>query len=283
MTKKYSLAMYEKAVPNSLTFPQKLKAGNAAGFDRIEISIDETEDRLARLDWPISKKRELRHFCVSENCPITTMCLSAHRKYPLGSHDKETRKKSLEILNKAVDFAYEIGVEIIQLAGYDVYYEQHDDTTEGYFLNNLLKCVDIVKGSGIKLGFETMETAFMDTVEKAMKYVSLINSPELGVYPDIGNLQNAATLYGKDVVDDLKKGSGHIFAMHLKETIPGVYRNLRFGDYCHTKYNECIQFAYDENVRLFTGEFWYQEGQDYQQETIYSARFLRKKLDLVFE
>ena len=43
---------------------------------------------------------------------------------------------------------------------------------------------------GIVLGFETMETPFMDTVEKAMRYVNLVSSPYLGVYPDIGNLKN---------------------------------------------------------------------------------------------
>lgn len=42
---------------------------------------------------------------------------------------------------------------------------------------------------GIVLGFETMETPFMDTVEKAMRYVNLVSSPYLGVYPDIGNLK----------------------------------------------------------------------------------------------
>ena len=51
------------------------------------------------------------------------MCLSGHRKYPLGSHDKEIQKKSLEIMKKAIDFAADLGIRIIQLAGYDVYYE----------------------------------------------------------------------------------------------------------------------------------------------------------------
>ncbi len=46
------------------------------------------------------------------------MCLSGHRKYPLGSHDKEIQKKSLEIMKKAIDFAADLGVRIIQLAGY---------------------------------------------------------------------------------------------------------------------------------------------------------------------
>ena len=41
---------------------------------------------------------------------------------------------------------------------------------------------------GIVMGFETMETEFMNTTEKAMKYVNLIDNPYLGVYPDSGNL-----------------------------------------------------------------------------------------------
>ena len=43
-------------------------------------------------------------------------------------------------------------------------------------------------GSGIVMGFETMETEFMNTVEKAMHYVRRMNSPYLGVYPDSGNI-----------------------------------------------------------------------------------------------
>ena len=39
------------------------------------------------------------------------------------------------------------------------------------------------------LGFETMETPFMDTVEKAMAYVKDVDQAYLGVYPDIGNLK----------------------------------------------------------------------------------------------
>ena len=46
------------------------------------------------------------------------------------------------------------------------------------------------------------------------------------MYPDIGNLKNAACLYGNSVPDDLRLGRGHTFAAHLKETKPGVYRNM---------------------------------------------------------
>ena len=80
----------------------------------------------------------------------------------------------------------------------------------------------------------------MDTVGKAMAYLHLVGSPYLGVYPDIGNLKNAAALYGSNLLPDLELGRGHTYASHLKETIPGVNLNMIFG-IGHTQYQECIQ------------------------------------------
>lgn len=80
------------------------------------------------------------------------------------------------------------------------------------------------------MGFETMETEFMNTCEKSMKYVDEINSTYLNVYPDCGNINNAAITYGTDVLADLKTCDGHIVAMHLKETVPGKFRDMMFGE-----------------------------------------------------
>ena len=122
----------------------------------------------------------------------------------------------------------------------------------------------------------------MDTVGKAMAYVRQIGSPWLGVYPDIGNLQNAAVLYGHSITDDLALGAGHLFAMHLKETRPGVYRDMAFGT-GHTPYAPCLQLAREQGVRLFTGEFWHQPGEeDYLAVLTASAAFLRAQLDAAF-
>ncbi len=35
-------------------------------------------------------------------------------------------------------------------------------------------------------------------------------TPYLGVYPDVGNLTNAAKTYGTSVLDDLETGRGHL-------------------------------------------------------------------------
>lgn len=278
----YSLALYEKAMPSGFGFGRMLECAARNGFDRLEISVDESDARLSRLDWTDAQKQELVDLIRQTGVPIRTMCLSGHRKYPFGAHDAAVREKSLEIMQKAVTFAAETGVSIIQLAGYDVYYEQGDETTRAYFAENLRKAVEYAETAGVVLAFETMETPFMDTVAKSMEYVRMIDSPWLGVYPDIGNLQNAAVLYGHSITDDLAQGAGHIFAIHLKETQPGVYRDMAFGT-GHTPYHPCLELAHAQGVRMFTGEFWHQKDEEnYETVISASAAFLREQLDAVY-
>ena len=128
------------------------------------------------------------------------------------------------------------------------------------------------------LGFETMETPFMDTVEKAMHYVKLVDSPYLGVYPDSGNLMNASLLYGKSVSDDMETGRGHIVAVHLKETVPGKSREIPFGT-GHVDFAAVTKNAWAMGVRRFVGEFWYKEGSDWEHELAFANTFLRRFLD----
>ncbi|MDD7305548.1 MAG: L-ribulose-5-phosphate 3-epimerase [Peptoniphilaceae bacterium] len=273
---KTNLGIYEKALPNELSIREKIQIAKKIGFDQLEISIDESDEKLARLYNGFAK--ELLQVQIQENFRVRTMCLSGHRKYPMGSTSQQIRKKSLEIMQKAIEFADINSIKIIQLAGYDVYYEQSSKETEKYFIDNLIKAVNMASKYGVVLAFETMETSFMDTVEKSMKYVKLINSPYLGLYPDIGNLKNAAVKYGKDVVEDINLGKGHIFAAHLKETKPGVYRDMTFGTDGHTEYERCIEELKNQKVSIYTGEFWNHGEENYKEIVKDAYTFLKGKL-----
>ena len=114
---------------------------------------------------------------------------------------------------------------------------------------------------GIMMGFETMETDFMNTVWKSMYYVDAVNSPYLGVYPDSGNLTNAALSSGGSVLDDLYSGRGHIVALHLKETVPGVFREVPFLT-GHVDFNAVISRAWHLGVRRYVTEMWYVGNDD---------------------
>lgn len=267
------LGLYEKAMPEELTWEEKLLSAQTAGFDHLEISIDESEARLCRL-WDRHKQTEIRHAMLDSGFPIRTMCLSAHRKYPMGSANVATRQQSVDILRRAVELAVELGIRIIQIAGYDVYYEPSTSQSVVYFMQGLETAAALAAQYGVVLGFETMETPFMDTVQKAMRYVTQIQSPYLQVFPDVGNLSNAALLYGEAPTTDLERGRGHIVAVHIKETAPGIYRDMRFGE-GHVDFQACIQKALDLGARLFTAEFWHTNERDWKRELEHTSRFLK--------
>ncbi|MDY4697824.1 MAG: L-ribulose-5-phosphate 3-epimerase [Selenomonas montiformis] len=274
----YQLGLYEKSMPGDLTWAEKLQAARNAGFDYVEMSIDETDAKLARLDMNDGEIDAVRAAMRATGVPFRSICLSGHRKFPLGCPDKQKQDRSLEIMQKAIALAAKLGVRTIQLAGYDVYYEEGTDKTRADFLQNLRKAADMAAAEGIQMGFEPMETPFMDTVEKAMDYVRQVDSPYLGVYPDSGNITNAALLYAGDVADDLETGRGHIVAVHLKETVPGKYREIPFGT-GHVDFQKIVDKSWQLGVRRFVGEFWYDPQTDWREELQKANDFLRSYLD----
>lgn len=273
----YTLGLYEKSMPADLSWKEKLEAAKAAGFDFLEVSIDETDEKLKRLVMTEEERRELVNLTKAVGIPIGTMCLSGHRKYPMGSHDQKVQKRSMEIMEQAIKLASDLGIRIIQLAGYDVYYEESDDQTKEYFIENLEKAVFMAASLGVVLGFETMETEFMNTVEKAMKYVNEVSSVYLTVYPDIGNITNAAKTYGTSVTEDLNTGKGRLCAMHLKETKPGIFREVPYGE-GHVDFETAIETAWRLGVRRYVTEFWYNGNPQWKEDLAAANRKMSELL-----
>lgn len=276
--KDYTIGLYEKAMPGTLSWREKMAAAGKAGYDFIEISIDETDEKLERLDMGRAERRKLVELMWETGLPIRTMCLSGHRKYPLGSESEAVRERGIQIMEKALILAGDLGIRIIQLAGYDVYYEQGNERTRALFLENLRKAADMAAARGILLGFETMETEFMNTVQKAMEIVRRMDSAYLNVYPDLGNITNAAADSGGNVQDDLETGQGRIIAMHLKETVPGKFREIPFGT-GHVDFEKGIRKAWELGVRRYVTEFWYTGSPDWEQDLDYVARTMSAILD----
>ncbi len=61
LSKQIPLGIYEKALPAGECWLERLRLAKTLGFDFVEMSVDETDARLARLDW----SREQRLALVS--------------------------------------------------------------------------------------------------------------------------------------------------------------------------------------------------------------------------
>ena len=53
------LGQYEKSMPHAMSLREKLALSRRCGFDYLEISVDETDEKLSRLDWG-RERRALR-------------------------------------------------------------------------------------------------------------------------------------------------------------------------------------------------------------------------------
>jgi len=231
---KPALGIYEKALPPDTSWREKLEIAGNAGFDFIEISVDETDMRLSRLDWNQEERSALVKDIAETGVRIPSMCLSGHRKFPLGSEDPGTREKALEMMKKAIELAVDLGVRNIQLAGYDVYYTAGNKTTRMNFLEGLKQAVAWASKAEVMLSMEIMDHPLMNSISRFLEYSEKIPSPWFTVYPDIGNI----SAWGYDIESEFTKGIHKISAIHLKDTLAvsgvfnGQFKEVPFGEGC---------------------------------------------------
>jgi len=221
---KMPIGLYEKALPAALSWEERLAAAGQAGYDFVEISIDESDERLGRLDWSAAERAALRRAIANTGVRIMTMCLSGHRKYPLGSHSPQLRQQGQEILRKAIDFAGDIGLRVVQVMGYDVFYETSDDETRVNFIESLREGARWAGQAGVMLGLENLDTPFVECLSKALAIIHEIDSPWLQLYPDIGNLAAA----GYYPPDELALAPRKVLGIHVKDALPRVIRGVPF-------------------------------------------------------
>lgn len=229
------LGLYEKALDPADDWKIRLGKARALGFDYMEISIDESDERLARLDWSAAEMEALRCACYEARMPLLSMCLSAHRRFPFGSSDPAIRDRAHAIMEKAIDFAVAIGVRVIQIAGYDVYYEPSTPQSVRLFREAMAWSAQKAAQKQVMLAMEVMDTPFMNSISKHMAYESMLHSPWYKVYPDVGNI---SAWPENDVNYEFENGINSIVAIHLKDTLAvsgdyaGKFKCVPFGTGC---------------------------------------------------
>ncbi len=223
---KNPIGIYEKAIANKFNWSEKIEIAKKAGFDFLEMSVDESDERLSRLEWTKEERNELRVLLEINNFHIRSMCLSAHRRFPFGSKDEQKRERAYEIMDKAIELSLDLGIKNIQIAGYDVYYEDSDSETKEMFIEGLKYAARKAASKNIMLSIEIMDTEFIGTITRCLEFIDMVKSPWLQIYPDLGNL----TQWAESPEKELEKGVEHIVAIHLKDTKPGIFKCVPFGE-----------------------------------------------------
>ena len=147
----YALGLYEKAMPPQLPWKEKLQSAKQAGYDYIELSIDEAEEKIRRLVMTKEERLRLISAMYETGLPVRSMCVSTLTKYSLGNDNPAYCARGMEILRGAVKLADDLGIRVVMIPGYDVYYAPSRVETKRRFLKNLKEAARIAEKAGVQV------------------------------------------------------------------------------------------------------------------------------------
>lgn len=275
------VGIYEKALPKALSWAERFKAARRAGYDFLELSVDETPERMARLDWSLAERLAFFRSSRENELPVPSMCLSGHRKIPFGSADAAIRAKAAEFMEKAIRFAGDTGIRVIQLAAYDVYYEPATPESGERYYAGMERALQLAARHQVTLALEIMDTPFVNSIAKYLLLKQRLPSPWLKVYPDLGNL----TAWGNDVRRELAAGIDDIVGIHVKETrpvapgFPGAFRDVPFGE-GSVDFVDCFRTLHElRYAGPFLVEMWTEKAADPLKEIALARQWVGQRLN----
>ena len=275
----HPLGIYEKALAKDLSWPERLVLAKSCGFDFVEMSVDETDERLSRLDWSTAQRTSLVAAMIETGVGIPSMCLSAHRRFPFGSRDDAVRQRAREIMSKAIRLARDLGIRTISWRATTSITKTTMKAPGNVFAEGLAWAVEQAAASQVMLAVEIMDTAFMNSISKWKSGTRC--SPRRGS-PSTRTCNLSA--WGNDVPAELKLGIDRIAAIHLKDTqpvteqSPGQFRDVPFGEGC-VDFVGIFKTLHKLNYRgSFLIEMWTEKAKEPVLEIIQARRWIEARM-----
>lgn len=220
-----TLGIYEKALRSTPDWDAFFSQVTEGGFSFVDLSVDETPERAARLEWSSATREKVRQAAQRSGTQIGGICLSLHRKVMPGSIDPQIREQARRVYRQGIDLCADLGVSVCQVAGYFNYYEDTHPQARSYYIDALAEAVPYAARAGVILAIENVDGHDITSIPAAREIVDLIDSPWLQLYPDIGNIAE----HGGDEEIELSAGRGRMVAIHAKDVLPGQPRRIPLG------------------------------------------------------
>lgn len=220
------IGIYEKAMPPFTAWSELLDSTRAYGYDFLELSVDESDERLTRLEWTSAQRNEVRAAIRTTGVPVRHLCLSGHRRFPFASADPATRTRAWEMYERALELCVDLNIRTIQTQGHDVYYERSTALTQERYRESMNKVAELARQASVMIGFENADVDSFGSADQSVSMIESIANPWFQFYPDIGNIVG----HGHSLASQIRRGIGHTVAVHVKDARPGEFRRVPFGE-----------------------------------------------------
>ncbi|MHA0857735.1 sugar phosphate isomerase/epimerase family protein [Paenibacillus sp. CMAA1364] len=178
-----------------LSIGECIKTAKEAGFDGIELSLNETgELGLASGDKEV---KEIKDRLEDASLEIAGLATGLYWDYPMTSSNKELQSKAIDVCKKQLELAEAFGVDAILVipgaVGVDfipgsevVDYEHAYDRAQ----ESIAKLVPFAKAAGVSIAIENVWNKFLLSPLEMRSFIDDLGSEFVGSYFDVGNTVN---------------------------------------------------------------------------------------------
>jgi L-ribulose-5-phosphate 3-epimerase len=181
------------AFPGSMKIVDCMRMAKAAGFDGIELALNETGS--LSLDSMEQEILSYRKAADEIGIEITSLATGLYWGYPLTSSDASIREKAKSIVRKQLDTAALLGVDTIlvvpgavgvdfvpgsEIVEYDVAYERA--------FSAIQKLAPYAESKKVGIGLENVWNKFLLSPLEMRDFIDKIGSEYVGAYFDVGNV-----------------------------------------------------------------------------------------------
>jgi len=189
-------------LPGNRPLEERFALAADAGFQGVELGT--LEDDAARAD--------ARAAAARVGVELPSIMASGHWKYPLSSPDAETRRQGIQNIRDSVDTAVAVGATHVLVVPAVVRADQSYEETWELSLASLRELAPYAQDHGICLAVENVWNRFLLTPREMEQYLALINSPDVGLYFDCGNILNYG--FPEQWIRDL---ASRLMKVHVKD------------------------------------------------------------------
>ncbi len=215
---KKSINLWAFPYPDRMTLRECLQLAKDAGFDAVELNYD-IKDDLSPESGP-QGLAAIRKMADEIGVAISGLCSFLFWPYPMTSNDPAVRARSLELAEKMIDAAHELGVENLLVVPGAVYIPWRDDyepvsndICDKRAREGVGKLVGKAEKLGVNLNIENIFfSGYLMTPMEMNEFVDSFGSERVRVHFDTGNI--ALFQYPDHWIPQLGK---RIQNLHFKE------------------------------------------------------------------
>ena len=238
------------SVPRQVSFSAMFEQISRAGFDGIELNLDQENTSAHSLSMSADERifAEIRSLSLQFSLPVCSISTSLYGPAQLGSDHSRNRQMMQQVLRTQLLCAERLGADTILVVPGGI--SEDVSRLRAYELacQTFFHLKDDIEQSGIKVGLENVWNSFFLSPADMRDFIDSLDSTAIGAYFDVGNV--AVHSYPEDWIEILGR---RIFKIHIKDFkrtaswFSGHFVNLYEGDICWQKIIQTLRkVGYDD-------------------------------------